>query len=483
MPSLILPRRFYSQPHGAVELSPDWLAKGLVLVKSGGDFSRLSDSLVATSEGLAGRINTGTGRDLGFSPWAGGNSFYIDFTPNLLTTNYRYIGYGPANYDGAISYRHINGTPSFAPAVFNQPSGTNTASWPTVITTSTRQALAAYKASGTAQTVYGSQNGDPMQSIGYLTNNVTTPFSLRDLASLGTDYSVRLVLGFSNYRLTDGDVKQLWDNPWQIFRAKPRILYFDVATGGAQTLTPSLVTNSQTFHAATVTRGGVSLTPSLVTNSQTFHAASISVGAVTLTPSLVTNSQTFHAATVTQAGGTQYLTPSVVTNTQTFPSATVAPGSVDILPTLLTNSQSFYAPVVSQAGLTLVPSLVTNSQTFFSATVSTGAVSVLPTLVTNDQIFFGPTVSTAGTGTLDAATIAAIADAVWVHATAVDFGTRMTICSRILRNKTVTDPVTGVMTVYADDGVTPYLTAQLHEDALETQTYRGQGAEVRARLQ
>lgn len=76
-----------------------------------------------------------------------------------------------------------------------------------------------------------------------------------------------------------------------------------------------------------------------------------------------------------------------------------------------------------------------------------------------------------------------VADAVWAHATAISFSDKMDICSRILRNKTITDPTTGLMTVYADDGVTPYLTAQLHEDTAQTQTYRGQGAEVRGRLQ
>ena len=91
--------------------------------------------------------------------------------------------------------------------------------------------------------------------------------------------------------------------------------------------------------------------------------------------------------------------------------------------------------------------------------------------------------STTSTGTLDPATIAAIADAVWAHSTAVDFADKMLICSRILRNRTTTDPVSGIMTVYADDGVTPYLTAQLYENMVETQTYRGQGAEVRERLQ
>jgi hypothetical protein len=76
-----------------------------------------------------------------------------------------------------------------------------------------------------------------------------------------------------------------------------------------------------------------------------------------------------------------------------------------------------------------------------------------------------------------------IADAVWAHSAATDLSDKMLICSRVLRNKTVTNPTTGVMTVYADDGTTPYLTAQLHENVAETQTYRGQGAEVRGRLQ
>lgn len=56
------------------------------------------------------------------------------------------------------------------------------------------------------------------------------------------------------------------------------------------------------------------------------------------------------------------------------------------------------------------------------------------------------------------------------------------VVEKLLRNKTVTDPVTGVMTVYDDDNATPLLVAQLYEDATELQTYRGQGAEVRDRL-
>jgi hypothetical protein len=85
-------------------------------------------------------------------------------------------------------------------------------------------------------------------------------------------------------------------------------------------------------------------------------------------------------------------------------------------------------------------------------------------------------------GCLTVADIPAIAAAVWGHASAVTLLDRVAIAHAILRNKTVTDPATGTMTVYADNGVTPLLTAQLYEDVAGSQTYRGQGAEVRERL-
>lgn len=60
---------------------------------------------------------------------------------------------------------------------------------------------------------------------------------------------------------------------------------------------------------------------------------------------------------------------------------------------------------------------------------------------------------------------------------------RLELVRAITVNKTVTDPVTGIMTVYEDDDVTPFLTAQLYEDAEKTQIYRGAGSELRERLE
>jgi hypothetical protein len=58
----------------------------------------------------------------------------------------------------------------------------------------------------------------------------------------------------------------------------------------------------------------------------------------------------------------------------------------------------------------------------------------------------------------------------------------MTLVEKILRNKSVTDPTTGVMTIYDDDGVTPLIQADVFEDTAGAQPYRGQGADRRDRL-
>jgi hypothetical protein len=68
-----------------------------------------------------------------------------------------------------------------------------------------------------------------------------------------------------------------------------------------------------------------------------------------------------------------------------------------------------------------------------------------------------------------------IAAAVWSHADG-------RFVSRFGRNKFITDPTTGVATLYDDDGTTVLAQGQLYEDAAGTQPYRGRGAERRERL-
>jgi hypothetical protein len=60
---------------------------------------------------------------------------------------------------------------------------------------------------------------------------------------------------------------------------------------------------------------------------------------------------------------------------------------------------------------------------------------------------------------------------------------RLERIEKFLRNKTITDPSTGMQTIYEDDGSTVFAEADLFEDASGNQRYRGQGAERREKLQ
>lgn len=62
------------------------------------------------------------------------------------------------------------------------------------------------------------------------------------------------------------------------------------------------------------------------------------------------------------------------------------------------------------------------------------------------------------------------------------FGVLVKLVSAVLRNRTVTDPVAGTLTVYDDDDTTPLLAADLWQDAAGTVPYSGSGAERRDRL-
>lgn len=72
---------------------------------------------------------------------------------------------------------------------------------------------------------------------------------------------------------------------------------------------------------------------------------------------------------------------------------------------------------------------------------------------------------------------------VWSDASAVAMAAKVNLAAAILKNKTVTNPNNGVMTVYADDGVTPLFTAQLYETIDGSIAYRGNGAQRREALQ
>lgn len=58
----------------------------------------------------------------------------------------------------------------------------------------------------------------------------------------------------------------------------------------------------------------------------------------------------------------------------------------------------------------------------------------------------------------------------------------VTTLRKLLMNKMETDPITGVLTIYDDDDIAVLLTANIYEDVLASQIYRGRGLERRDRL-
>lgn len=58
----------------------------------------------------------------------------------------------------------------------------------------------------------------------------------------------------------------------------------------------------------------------------------------------------------------------------------------------------------------------------------------------------------------------------------------VSMAQKILRNKMITDPATGMLTIYDDDGVTVLLSGHIYKDAAGSVPYNGTGAERRERL-
>lgn len=159
------------------------------------------------------------------------------------------------------------------------------------------------------------------------TRNDLGGFNVGFQSVVRTDAADTVLLIVHNRELAPSEIVSLAQNPWQVFTKQTSKLFF-VAGAAAQTITPSLYTNEQTFYSATVSPGAVTLSPSLFTNTNTFYSPTVSPGAVNLSPSLFTNDNTFYSAFVTLGG-------------------------VVLQPSLYTNDQTFYSPTVTQTGVTI----------------------------------------------------------------------------------------------------------------------------------
>ncbi len=79
-------------------------------------------------------------------------------------------------------------------------------------------------------------------------------------------------------------------------------------------------------------------------------------------------------------------------------------------------------------------------------------------------------------------TQAAYDDRYGTSAAALATAATQALIEKILKNKTVTDPVAGTITVYDTDDVTPLFTANIFENVAGSQPYQGTGIDRRDRL-
>lgn len=106
---------------------------------------------------------------------------------------------------------------------------------------------------------------------------------------ISSDNEEIYLFGVVNRAWSDAEISEWYENPWQIFRKQPKVLYFDVAGGGpilvnaVDTLTPTLAEVTSLLGTSSVTDV---LTPAIVEGTNLLGISSVTD---TLTPTIVEN--------------------------------------------------------------------------------------------------------------------------------------------------------------------------------------------------
>ena len=163
-------------------------------------------------------------------------------------------------------------------------------------------------------------------------------------------------------------------------------LEIKVPVGGSQNIDGALYTDTDTFHAATVS-SSYPITGALYSDADTFNAATVSA-TYGITGALYTDADTFFGATVSQ--GAQIIDGALYTDADTFHAATVTPGSVTISGALYSDTDTFHAATIT-ALQNIDGALFTDTDTFFGSAV-TSTVNIGGALYTDSDTFFGATI-------------------------------------------------------------------------------------------
>lgn len=209
-------------------------------------------------------------------------------------------------------------------------------------------------------------------------------------------------------------------------KAPKLVIVYSSASG--QTLNPSLLTNSSTFFAPTVTSrvtvsppkltnnsnlyvpavipGAVQLHPpvlvnqsaflspklnlklygTLLHNTSVFYLPSIIVGSKTLTAPLLVNSSVLYPPTIINGSVTLHVPRLINTSVLHVPS--VIPGGISLAVPKLVNTSTLHVPTITQGGVSLHVPLLVNTSVLYPPDVVPGTVTLLvPHLVNTSQIF------------------------------------------------------------------------------------------------
>lgn len=230
------------------------------------------------------------------------------------------------------------------------------------------------------------------------------------LGNAGVTSNIAAITALNNF-LSARQVALWMQAPWEFWyppiQREIQILGIS-GTPPAQTLSPSYITDTDTFFAPTVA-ASYSLSPGLVSDSDTFYSPSVaanyplspslyddsandsfyipttSPGPVTLSPGLVSDTDVFYSPSISFG-----LSPNLVTDSaEAFYTPTI---SLNLTPGLVSDSDAFYAPSIAAV---LNPSLVNDSSNdiFYSPTVTPGATTLHPSLFAADDLFYSPTLS------------------------------------------------------------------------------------------
>ena len=264
MSSLILPRRFTSQPQGAVELDRDhWIVqRGITLYAPLFNQQGITRSdtkiisglvLVPDVGGVVGSYNGSTSQTVAVTPPSTSYTMMFWGYPTATGTN---TGVALNDPSANLAVRLISGG--------NPSSGTLQSNGYSVNTT-TQVALNQWRhicgvvGGATDHRVYinGGSKGSDTTSDTRAQSNIT--IGGYDMwGTRGNFYNGRLAhVMVLPWAMTDDEVLRAYqeqlDKPWQLFRAKPRVLYFDASTGSSFPSLSSITASSFTTSGARLT--------------------------------------------------------------------------------------------------------------------------------------------------------------------------------------------------------------------------------------